>query len=155
MALSVQIVIQGDKETIQRLGKLGTSLLSFQMAMREIGSELTSYFSNQVFASQGGALGERWDPLKPKTKLDKAKKYPGAQPLVRTGEMKNSFEDEYPNLNSVVIGNTAPWFPYHQSKAPRSKLPRRPMMSTGGNVKSIVAKIIDADVRNKLTKAGF
>lgn len=153
--LSVSITISGDKETIEKLGKLGQSFLNFQLAMRSIGKELTGYFANQVFASQGGALSQRWPQLANSTKVDKAKHYPGAGILVRTGEMKNSFDFYQPDVNSVIIGNNAPYFVYHQSSAPRHKLPRRVMMSTGGNVKSIVANIIDADVKDKLLKAGL
>ena len=153
--LAVQIKISGDKETIAKLGKLGQSFLNFQMAMRSIGRELPAYFGGQVFASQGGAIGERWDPLKQSTKNRKAKLYPGAQPLVATGTMQGSFEAEFPDPNSVVIGNSAPYFKYHQSKAARSKLPRRTMMSTSGDVKNIIAQIIDADVAGKIMRAGL
>jgi len=155
MSLNVQIKITGDKETIAKLGKMGQSLLNFQTAMRSIGKELPSYFSNQVFGSQGGAIGERWPALKQATKDSKAKKYFTATPLVNTGAMKRGFRAEYPDFNSVMIGNVAPYFDYHQSKAPRSKLPRRTMMSTGGQVKSIIGSIIDADVKQKITKAGL
>lgn len=155
MALNVQIKISGDKETIEKLGKMGQSLLNFQSAMRSIGKELPSYFSNQVFSSQGGAIGERWPALKQDTKLQKSKRYPGAQPLVRTGQMKGGFRADFPDVNSVSIGNVAPYFVYHQSKAPRRKLPRRTMMSTGGQVKAIIGQIIDADVRDKITKVGL
>lgn len=153
--LAVQIKISGDKETIAKLGKLGQSFMSFQMAMRDIGKELPAYFGGQVFASQGGAIGERWAPLKQATKNQKSKLYPGAQPLVATGTMQNSFEAEYPDLNSVSIGNSAPYFVYHQSKAARRKLPRRTMMSTGGDVKAIIGQIIEADVHAKIAKAGI
>lgn len=153
--LSVTIKISGDKETIAKLGKLGQSFMSFQMAMREIGKELPAYFAGQVYVSQGGALGEKWEPLKQATKNRKAKMYPGAQPLVATGTMQKSFDAEYPDANSVMIGNTAPYFVYHQSKAPRSKLPRRVMISSGGSVRTIIAQIIDTDIRNKIAKAGL
>lgn len=155
MSMTISITITGKSETIQKLGKLGTMLLNFQGAMRSIGSELTSYFGNQAFVSQGGAIDERWPALAQSTKVQKSKKYPGAGPLVRTGEMKGSFDFELPDVNSVLIGNTAAHFPYHQSKAPRRHLPRRAMIGTGGQVRTIVGKIIDADVRSKLQKAGL
>ena len=66
--------------------------------------------------------------------------------------MQHSFEATYPDLNSVAIGNTAPYFKYHQSKLARRKLPRRPMMSTGGDVKSIIGLIIEADIKDKIAK---
>lgn len=153
--VSVSIQITGTDVQIAKLGKLGASFLNFDMAMKSIGDELTSYFANQVYVSQGGAIDERWPALARSTKVQKAKKYPGAGPLIRTGEMKNSYDFETPDVNSVVIGNTAAHFPYHQSKAPRRHLPRRATIGTGGQVKTIVGKIIDADIRTKLQKAGL
>jgi len=153
--LSVSIEIKGDKETIAALGKLGSSLLNFQMAMRSIGKELVSYYGNNVMNSQGGAIGQRWPALKQSTKEAKAKRYYTSTPLVNTGTMKQSFDSMAPDLNSVTIGNKAPYFVYHQSSAPRSKLPRRVMMSTGGNVKGIIGQIIDADIKAKIQKAGL
>lgn len=153
--LQVAITIKGDKETIARLGKLGTSLLNFQMAMRSIGKELTFYYGNQVFSSQGGALGQRWPALASSTREQKAKNWRGRSPLVRTGTMKSSFASAFPDVNSVLIGNEMPYFVYHQSSAPRRKLPRRVMMSTGGSVKTIIGRIIDDDINKKLQKAGF
>lgn len=154
--LTVSITIKGDKETIEKLGKLGSKLLNFQLAMRAIGQELPAYFQGQVFASQGGAIDQRWAPLSTSTRNWKAKHYPGAQTLVRTGAMQHSFAAEYPDINSVVIGNSAPYFKYHQSNAARkSKLPRRVMISSGGQVKTIIGKIIDADIKMKIAEAGL
>lgn len=153
--LSVAITIKGDKETIAALGKLSSSFLNFQMAMRSIGKELTNYYGNNVFNSQGGAIGQRWPALAQATKNYKAKKYFTGTPLVNTGAMKQGFESTFPDVNSVTIGNKMYYFKYHQSSAPRTRLPRRVMMSTGGNVKTIIGTIIDADIKAKIEKAGL
>jgi len=153
--LSVAITIKGDKETIAKLGKLGSSFLNFQMAMRSIGDELTRYYGNNVFNSQGGAIGQKWPALAQSTKDAKAKRFFTATPLVNTGAMKQGFTSTFPDVNSVTIGNKMDYFKYHQSSAPRSHLPRRVMMSTGGNVKTIIGTIIDADIQGKIAKAGL
>lgn len=69
--------------------------------------------------------------------------------------MKKGFDATFPDVNSVTIGNKMDYFKYHQSSAPRSKLPRRVMMSTGGNVKTIIGDIIQADIEGKIEKAGL
>lgn len=153
--LSVAITIKGDKETIAALGKLGSSFLNFQMAMRSIGKELTNYYGNNVFNSQGGAIGQRWPALAQATKKQKVKKFYTATPLVNTGDMKKGFTSTFPDVNSVTIGNKMDYFKYHQSSAPRTRLPRRVMMSTGGSVKTIIGDIIQADIEGKIEKAGL
>jgi phage gpG-like protein len=150
----VTIKITGDQEAIGKLQKLGKSLIMFRSAMNEIGGELSDYFSQQVFASQGGAIGERWPRLSPAYQARKAKFYPGRGPLQRTGEMQKGFyhtSDE----QSVTIKNRKKYFDYHQSTEPRSKIPRRPMMATTGEVKDIVARVLQADVTAKIRKAGL
>lgn len=171
MALTMHVVISGDKEIISKLRKLKQSIFTFERAMKTIGEELTSYFSNQVFASQGGILGERWPALSEKYRIYKAtghttlnlarqkattnvNTYPGRGILVKTGEMKNSFVFEADN-KSVFITNTSDHFPFHQSNESRSKLPRRVMMKTTPEIRQVVTQIVDDEIKNKIRAAGL
>jgi hypothetical protein len=63
MPLQITVKLTGDKEEQERLKALGKSLTDFTPVMKSIGQELTSYYSHQVFASQGGVYGEPWAPL--------------------------------------------------------------------------------------------
>lgn len=153
MAL-VTIKITGDDVTINRLQKLGKNLLMFRSAMDDIGGELTDYFSGQVFASQGGAIGQPWPRLSPAYQARKAKLYPGRGPLQRTGQLQKGFYHTSDD-QSVTIKNRKKYFDYHQSTEPRSKIPRRAMMATTGEVKDIVARVLQADVTAKIAKAGL
>lgn len=54
---------------------------------------------------------------------------------------------------SVTIGNSKDYFKYHQSSAPRHKIPYRPMMAINDDVKTIVQNIIQADIRQKIASA--
>lgn len=171
MSTSVVIRLTGDKDAIASLQKLGKSLVLFQSALGKAGTELKDFYSNTVFASQGGILGERWPALSAKYKLYKAtghttlnrktmrknvknETYPGAGMLVRTGKMKRSFKS-VATQTSLTISNTSPHFGYHQSDAPRSKMPRRVMLKVTPEVKSLIANIIHDDVTDKIRKAGL
>ena len=121
---------------------------------RIIGKEVTSYFSNQGFDSQGGVLGEKWPALSPAYKKYKAKKYGSVIPLVRTKAMKRGFVYDS-DAESVTITNSAPYFAYHQSNEPRTKLPRRVMMKATPAVKTLVSGIIQDGLTNKIRSAGL
>ena len=150
MPLQVRVTVSGDSSFLQRVGRV-ISTGDFSKPLKEIGDELVSYYSGQVFASQGGVLGDPWARLAPATMLYKSKHYTAyaAIPLIATGTMKNSFQ---PTVTSrqLTIGNTAPYFMYHQSSAPRTKLPRRQMLGVNDDVKQIIKQIITRDLNSKL-----
>lgn len=156
--LSVKVTITGDKQVLSKIKKLGQSLYTYDLAMKSIGKKLTSYFGNEVFASQGGALGEKWPSLKPATikRKNKMNIIAGSMPLVgnNSPHMKDQFEYNA-GSSFVVISNAADYFAYHQSNEPRRKLPRRVMMKTTPEVRAMVKDIIDSDIKNKLSKAGL
>jgi phage gpG-like protein len=151
MPLTVNVRITGDKEFLAKLKKLGPALNDFKRALTEVGDHLTSYYSNQAFASQGGVYGTPWARLAPSTQVFKAKHYRqyAAIPLIATGEMKKSFTSS-PSEKSLTIANSAPYFKYHQSTEPRTKLPRRQMLGINSDVKKVIKQVIEADIHRKV-----
>lgn len=120
--------IEGRREMSRRLENVRVETDDFQPAFRKSVRDLKRYYSGPVFQSQGGVIGEPWPPLSPFTLADKARKGFGGQPtLVRTGSMKGGFETEAKKKYGVVW-NSTDYFKYHQSRRPRTKIPRRPMM---------------------------
>lgn len=150
--MNIQIIVKGDKETKAKLNRLGKSIYNLKHAMELIGRDTAKYFSSQGFSSQGGVFGNPWQPLARSTSNEKNKTYPGRPPLVRTGEMQNSFEFNASN-SSVVIGNTSQHFKYHQSTLPRRKIPRRQTMGINDPVKRIVSQHIHNEIRKKIASA--
>lgn len=146
---SVTVTITGTQEEIDKLRSLGDKLNDFGDATKEIGDRLTNYYASEAFGSQGGVFGEIWPDLNPIYAKRKAKLYPGAPILYITGTMERSFTYES-DSNSVVIGNSAPYFKYHQSTEPRTKMPYRPMMLINDDVRSIAHDAIQKDVDQKL-----
>ena len=121
--------------------------------MRNIGRLASRYFSNQGFNSRGGVFGERWEPLNRAYAIAKARRFPGKPPLVATGAMRDGFFAK-PRQSSVVIDNRAPQYKYHQSTAPRSKLPRRPMAAINDPIREIVRQELQKSIEKKIRMAG-
>lgn len=150
--MQVQIQIIGADQVRSKLNRLGTSLYNFDGAMREIGSSLVQYYSNEGFASQGGVYDHVWPRLSNKYATWKAKHWPGRGILEASGQMKHDFIYSS-NSTSVAVNNSADYFKYHQSTAPRTKMPWRPMMGVNPAVKQKIAEIIERDIRMKIDKA--
>ncbi len=151
MSLSVNITVSGGADFIQKLKALGPKLTNFSKPLKEIGTELKKYYSGQVFESQGGVYGTPWAQLSPSTQKYKAIHYVqySAVPLIATDTMRNSFRATV-SPRRLVIDNTAPYFPYHQSSDARTKLPRRQMIGISDDVKQIIKQIITKDINSKL-----
>lgn len=145
--LHVTVKITGDKTEIAKLKKLGDKLSNFSSAMRRIGDELKGYYSGQVFASQGGALGHRWTNLSPVYRSWKSRHYPGRGILIATGHMKSSFQSTS-TMNSATISNSASYFKYNQLGTHR--MPARPMLAINHDVEDVVGHIIKQDVQEKI-----
>lgn len=157
-SLDVTIKISGDKELIDKLNRFKESLMDFKDAMGDIGHALgdgdEGYFPGQVFASQGGVLGVTWPTNKMRTMMYKRKHVSSSSAtttLIRTGDMQKSFKYEA-TKDGVKITNTAPYFKYHQSGEPRTKMPYRPMIGINDDVKSIVKKILQKDMDAKVER---
>lgn len=148
----VTIVIKGDKDVQLKLKRLGRSLHDFKHSMDRIGSKASDYFANQGFGSQGGVFNSKWSRLSPGYAAQKSKRYPGRPPLVATGAMQNSFEHKA-RPESVTVTNSSPYFKYHQSSLPRTKMPRRQTMGVNEPVRRIVRQELQAEMRRKIARA--
>lgn len=160
MAVTVHATITGTEQEIAKLQRFGVKLHDFSRAMQQIGDLAVKYYSTYPFNSNGGVFGTPWPALNPiyaKRKavgvlhgLNKGKDaYPGRNILVRTGVMQGSFIAT-PDQQSVTISNTAPYFKYHESTEPRTKIPYRPMLEINNDVKGIIEQVIKQDIQDKI-----
>lgn len=88
---------------------------------------------NRAFATEGTTTAEPWPQLAESTQKERARKgFGAAHPILeRTGKLLRSlvlgesggFVEMAPQ--SLAIGTTVEYFPYHQSNKPRFKIPRR------------------------------
>ncbi|WP_064257785.1 phage virion morphogenesis protein [Rhodococcus sp. HS-D2] len=154
-ATRVHINISGDKDVVAMLGSVGLEVKDMQPAMQDVGKYLKGFFSGEVFASRGGAIGERWPRLSTKYAAWKARKYPGRPVLVRTGVMQKSFTYKSKPLQ-VTISNKAAHFVYHQSDAPRTLIPYRPMMKVedGDERYQQIVRIINSRLAQTIKEKG-
>jgi phage gpG-like protein len=151
MGMSVNIALKGDSIMIAKLEALGESLIDTSLVLKVIGKELLEYYSGIAWESRGGEFGVPWASLAPSTQRSKSKNFRtySNTPLMATGNMKKSFYSKV-GKNTLTIGNTAPYFKYHQSSAPRAVIPRRPMIGINNTVKAVVAANFELDIKTKI-----
>ena len=140
---------KGAQEIRVMLDGLGLDLRNMRGAMEEVGRSAVQTFGGRVFASRGQLLGEPWPRLSDDYAGQKAKSYPGRPTLVRTGQMQRGFDFQATNM-SVTISNNDPKFKYHQSSAPRTKIPRRAMIGVYQGLDTEVRNTIAAVVARKI-----
>lgn len=150
--LDMRLEVEGAKEVQKMLDELGADMRDLRGAMNAVGNNARSYFSGQVFASRGQAIGQPWQRLSEPYATKKARQFPGRMPLKRTGAMSKSFRHTADNM-SVTIYNFDPKFRYHQSTEPRSKIPRRAMIGVSAHLErsttAIIAKVLAEKIRKK------
>lgn len=149
--VNTTVTITGDKAVLARLKRTEDGLADLSAPMGTLSKYLTRYYS-QAFVSQGGVFDAPWPRLNPHYEVRKFKKYPGRPPLVKRGDMQRGFKADV-GARSTVISNTAPYFKYHQSSAPRTKLPRRVMMAINDTVERQIFLIVNQYIRDQLRDA--
>lgn len=147
--LNVSIKMEGGEAVAAMLGKLGLDMKDLRGAMHDVGTNATTFFSGNVFASRGSVIGERWAPLNARYAVHKARRWPGRPPLVRTGLMQRSFRSTASSMH-VTITNAAPYFRYHQSAEARHKIPRRVMLKLTDRVVSDAKALVAKSLADKI-----
>lgn len=104
-----------------------------------------------AFDTEGATTGAPWQQLAPSTQAERRRLgFGAAHPILeRTGTLKRAltigqgaFISMTPTMLRYVVGSDASYFKYHQSKQPRTRLPRRaPIELTGDNRTAIVHPI--------------
>lgn len=109
--------IEGGKEMSRRFVKMPDNISNWKAPLFRSGREVMVSIEGN-YASRGAVFGERWAPRKDNNPWPI---------LEKTGRMRRAF---HPRMGPdyVEITNSAEQFRYHQSAAPRKKLPRRVMM---------------------------
>ena len=139
MALRLQFSIDGQLQLSRVLFTLSAAVKDWTPAFEKSGEDLIRFFSYDVFESEGEAIEESWAPLAQAYAIRKEKKYPGSTILTATGAMRESFMSQA-DSTSLKIWNASEYFKYHQSSAPRTRLPRRAMMKLTENLREMVVK---------------
>lgn len=150
--MDIEIQVTGVHKSELMLSAAKRAVEGRTTTFSQIGKHLAKFFSGQVFASRGGVIDEPWPKLDAAYAAWKAKHYPGAIPLVRTGKMQHGFRYQA-GPNFVRMYNTAKYFKYHQSDEPREKIPRRVMMKVDDQRRQDIAVIIAENIREEIIRA--
>lgn len=137
--MQIQFAIDGELQLSRRLLGIAVAAREWGPAFDKSVTDLKEVFSGGVFDTEGREIDESWSPLSRAYALRKAKKYPDKGILEATGAMRNSFASKF-DSTSASIWNLATYFKYHQSRLPRTKMPRRVMMKLTENLRQTVVK---------------
>jgi phage gpG-like protein len=128
----VGVDVIGDEKVNTMLLAMRARAKNFEPALRQIGDVLRLHNAAQ-FATEGMQGGKKWDPLSPKYAAWKLKQV-GPRPILQfTGRLMEDLTGspmaiEHYTADSAEWGTDAPYAVFHQSKAPRTQLPRRPFL---------------------------
>lgn len=147
----LQWSIEGDKQISRVLIGMASNLRDYTQPLSQSASLLKHTFSVDVFNTQGAAIGEKWQRLSPYTVAQKARQGMPDTPLIASGNMRASFQTAV-TTTQATVSNSAPYFGYHQSKEPRSKLPRRVMMKLTNDLKEQVVRYFQNYIRLSMRK---
>jgi phage gpG-like protein len=126
--MQLEVTLEGEKQVSRRLLIVADGIQNFEPPLRSIGSELQKTFQDNF--TQQGALFGGWPARK--------KDYPWPI-LNKTGRMRQGFRQNL-GKTELLLYNTVPYFKYHQSNKPRTKLPRRVMMKIDNDRKLFIVK---------------
>lgn len=131
MGISIDFSVDGEKQLSVELGIMADHVTDWTPALEEASEILLKSFDLN-FDSRGQLFQGGW----PKRKVEKP------WPLLENiGDMRRGFDSAIVG-STLTLGNTASYFKYHQSSAPRtSGLPRRIMMKIDDPRRREIVKI--------------
>lgn len=159
MDFSIKLTPESQKK-IDDLAKAGK--VDLRPTLNVVGKgyrkEVEMIFNHQ----QPRGEGDRWAPLSKRYAEWKERHFPGAPILVRTGDLKASMTQEGAPGNITVIGKTGATFGtrikygiFHDSDAPRKKIPRRNFSEPSNRRRDIWIKQIEQDIRHNFEVNGI
>lgn len=132
--MSASYIIENDKQFRRAIKEAGSRVSDLRFAFGEIARDWLKSNRTQ-FTLKGSGL---YPPLSPVYAQRKAKKFPGAAILVASGRLRDSVTKKGHADNilqigkqTLVMGTRTPYGIFHQSDAPRRKLPLRKFLFIG------------------------
>lgn len=110
--IDVNITVSGLDETIAKMNRLG-EMNDFSPEMQKVGDYLQPFFTDDVYESQGGDIGEPWQELSPQYSIQKEKTWGSNLILVVSGHMRES-NVLTTSSDMMAIKNSTPYIIYHQ-----------------------------------------
>ncbi len=128
----ISLSVFGDEVFSRKLLRFGESARKLDRVYPVLADHFHE-IEKRAFATEGASQGAKWTPLSPRYAAWKARRYPGKPILEREGHLKESLTS-FSHSGSVFdksaegmfVGSSIDYGKYHQSRAPRTQLPRRP-----------------------------
>ncbi len=146
---SINLTLYGARETIQKLAQLEKWVTSFKSELKETGEFVQDYYVKAPFETEGTVYGSRWPKLSERYAKWKRKKFIGKPILERTGVMRKAFRYEASD-HELVVDNPTEYFKYHQSSAPRTKIPRRQTIALNDQIIAKIYQIFNESIKRKI-----
>lgn len=139
-----------NQQVLKKLNFLSNGLNNANVPLQELAVDLKNHFKEEVFDSEGKQGSGAWKSLSPVTVLARAqgwghyknKPITTNKTLTWTGKLRNSFKSVVNLGKTLVISNTAPYYPDHQSG--KGRIPRRQILG--------VDKVVQDKTKNVFTK---
>jgi hypothetical protein len=148
--VNIKISVEGSKQFRARFKKFGSTILELDRAMNDSGKYLSKFFSGQMFTSRGGIVGKPWQPLNDDYAADKARRFPGRPPLIRSGAMNRGYRHDAKS-SSVFMFNKQFYFEFHQNG---NGVPQRITMALDGPRLTKVGEFIGNNIEQNMETAG-
>lgn len=148
--LKYRVTITGLKEFHGKTKELKEKLKDNTDVMEKVGKWFLSFLTEDVFATEGGALDSPWPELSPSTVADKVLSgYAGRGILQRTGTLQKGWQ-LYPTSTYALLKNPVPYAIYHDSDEPRTRLPQRKLVKFSSRVREEIDKRFKQAVIDKI-----
>ena len=144
---NVKVHISGDKETLEKIRQMKSTLMDWSTEFSSAGDMLKDYFENSVFETEGGIFQRRWAPLKKSYDFWKRVAFPGRGILERTGSMRHGWTKEV-TPQKLELSNNASYAIFHQLGT--RNMPSRPIIIVTDDVKNKIADIFKSGLARKL-----
>lgn len=139
----MKITLMGTQSALNRLKLMKSGVKDFSQELNEVGRYMKQFYGEDVFATEGQVINERWRPLKTNYGFAKQKKYPGAGILVGSGKLKGGFRFTV-NINRMKFWNPIPYAAAHNFGFPKdgTKTPKRTFFKVDALRKRKIVDII-------------
>lgn len=159
MTLRIEIVALGETVVQRDLAAFGRNMVDLTDAMHDVGTILREAAEKQ-FVTEGGHASGGWPPLADSTNRDRVRQgFPPVHPIMRRTERLlrsltvrgDSEHVEEASGDSLRFGTLVPYAVYHQSSAPRHKIPYRPLVALTETDKRRIIKAIQRKIVEGVT----
>ena len=139
----LNIALDGDEKLSRILLNEESKLKDFSKPLQQ-SADIVLKDIRINFETEGGLVGG-WTPLAQATIRGRIRKGYGAAPiLVNTGKYKNSFRALVDTSKAVIDAWGISYHKYHQSMAPRTRLPRRQTLFLREETKKEIVRFFQA-----------